>query len=390
MKEFEVHLAQAVSLESHLALSTYFRELALALQAQRELSLHVYALGEVPEVFKRRGIDVTILNGSPYSPVGQVQYLRGLRRMLRRRLEGNGNEVIHCLYPNSSLAAAVAVKRGLRGSLRILYDVRSPWIEMSQEKHLALRVLGPFYREPLYAIERRLGAEVRTWSFITEGLRRWYETRVGFPHREVIVSPSGVNLAAFAGAKGNDLRAKYSLPEGSTLVGYVGAVSSSRHLETLIGAMNLLGDETRETCLLIVGDGDDLHRLQALVTREGLSRRVKFAGRVAPNEVPNHIAGIDVGISHLPDRFIFRVSFPLKILEYRAANKPVIASDINCHNRLAENLNLLLYKWNSPEDLARAIKAASRSTVAASDLSWFSWASIAKGFAEQYRKMCRS
>jgi phosphatidyl-myo-inositol dimannoside synthase len=43
-----------------------------------------------------------------------------------------------------------------------------------------------------------------------------------------------------------------------------------------------------EAIYLIVGDGDDRPRIEALVQSSGLTDKVRFAGRVAPEELPDH------------------------------------------------------------------------------------------------------
>lgn len=390
MQAIEVHLCQAISPSSHLALSTYLRELALALNAHDSLSVHVYALGPTSPALERENVDTTLIEGSPYSLIGQMRYFRTLRRVLRERLLGARDEVLHCLYPNSSLAAASDMKRRLHESLRVLYDVRSPWIEMSLERISIPRILRSAYKESLYALEGHLGRSVDRWSFITESLRNWYGLKVAIPPHRAFVSPSGVDVKAFSRAKGADLRARFSISDGSMLIGYVGAMTAIRRLDVLIEAVGYLRAKGRDATLLLVGDGDDRPRLERMTHDQALSRHILFTGKVAPDVVPEFIAALDVCVSHLPDLFLFRVSFPLKILEYRAANKPVVASNVECHRRLAAELGLLLYTWNSSEQLAEAIQRATQTPVEEVDLSPYSWDSIAQGFLEQYIDISRA
>jgi phosphatidylinositol alpha-1,6-mannosyltransferase len=52
--------------------------------------------------------------------------------------------------------------------------------------------------------------------------------------------------------------------------------------------------EHPETIYLIVGDGDDRPRLEALAAEFGVAEKVRFAGLVAPEELPDHFRLADV------------------------------------------------------------------------------------------------
>jgi len=92
--------------------------------------------------------------------------------------------------------------------------------------------------------------------------------------------------------------------------------------------------------------------LRAEAGRLGLARRVHFAGRVMHDEVPAHLAAIDIAIS---PRSTFYAS-PLKIVEYMAMGKAIVAPAMrNIEDLLTHERSALLF---APEDggaLAAAI-----------------------------------
>jgi len=78
---------------------------------------------------------------------------------------------------------------------------------------------------------------------------------------------------------------------------------------------------------LIVGPHDqrwEPRRFAALTARPG----VHHAGRVAGDAVPAYLAAIDVGVTPYADSAFNRASFPLKTLEYLAAGRPVVSTDL--------------------------------------------------------------
>jgi teichuronic acid biosynthesis glycosyltransferase TuaH len=79
--------------------------------------------------------------------------------------------------------------------------------------------------------------------------------------------------------------------------------------------------------LLLVGPHDphwEPRRFAALAARDS----VYYAGLVPAGAVPSYLAAIDVGITPYADTAFNRASFPLKTLEYLAAGRPAVATDL--------------------------------------------------------------
>jgi glycosyltransferase involved in cell wall biosynthesis len=78
--------------------------------------------------------------------------------------------------------------------------------------------------------------------------------------------------------------------------------------------------------LFLVGDGGDKQNLEALATELDLADSVVFAGLVPYPQVPEYVAVADIAVSPIPPLYIYKVSSPLKLFEYMAAGKPVVAN----------------------------------------------------------------
>ena len=79
--------------------------------------------------------------------------------------------------------------------------------------------------------------------------------------------------------------------------------------------------------LLLVGPQDprwEPRRFAELTSRPG----VQHTGRVPAASVPAYLAAIDVGITPYTGSDFNRASFPLKTLEYLAAGRPVVSTDL--------------------------------------------------------------
>src|SRR5207244_7734796 len=77
--------------------------------------------------------------------------------------------------------------------------------------------------------------------------------------------------------------------------------------------------------LLLVGDGPLRPQAEAEVRLAGLEKAVTFAGSVAHDDVPRYVAAMDVAVAPYPalDEFYYS---PLKLFEYMAAGRAVVAS----------------------------------------------------------------
>ena len=77
--------------------------------------------------------------------------------------------------------------------------------------------------------------------------------------------------------------------------------------------------------MLLVGDGPLKHTLEEQVRKAGLAKAVTFTGIIPHEEIPNYLGVMDVALAPYPDLENFYYS-PLKLFEYMAAGKAVVAS----------------------------------------------------------------
>jgi len=81
--------------------------------------------------------------------------------------------------------------------------------------------------------------------------------------------------------------------------------------------------------LLIVGDGDALEELQRKRAELGLEDYVVLAGKQPYEKIPEFIAASDICLLPAHDNAIMRDIVPIKMYEYMAMGKPVIATRLH-------------------------------------------------------------
>ena len=85
--------------------------------------------------------------------------------------------------------------------------------------------------------------------------------------------------------------------------------------------------------LLLVGPRQptfEIAKMDALFARPN----VQWVGPKAFDELPSYLRVVDVGLTPYRQSAFNRASVPLKTLEYLAAGRPVVASDLPAHRRL--------------------------------------------------------
>ena len=153
-----------------------------------------------------------------------------------------------------------------------------------------------------------------------------YLAKKGIERSKMMNLPHGVNLNRFLNASGGAIRKRYRLEHSSVII-YVGTMDKLRHLNVLIHALSKIKEREKNIKLLMVGDGTDKTNLEKLADDLGIRNDVVFTGQVLQSEVPNFIAAADIAVSAVPPLDFYKVSCPIKMIEYMGVGKPVVANE---------------------------------------------------------------
>ncbi len=371
-------IVQNVSLTGHLALSTYLRNLTESLDRIEGVNVTALVSRGYPDGWSANHLEVLESRTNLYSLQGNLFFVFWSLFTLWRTGRKNRINLIHCLYPSSSTIACILYKWMFSQKTKIVYDIRSPWIDMSLKRgRIDEKAKGPF-RILAYTLERFLLKLVDGVIFITKGLESRYRRSGLHSHGICTVSPSGVDLKRFHPRSNHRLRQLLGLKAGDRIIGYAGGIAETRKLKFIIdGYEKLVQQGHRQWKLVFIGDGDDLDRLKTEVRERGING-VYFTGEVPHSDVAELIADFDVGVCHLPSSPLFDTSFPMKVLEYRATGIPVLLSDIPAHREISEYLTGTTRYGFSADDFADSVSGSTaRINGDLSNVSRFSWERIA-------------
>lgn len=175
---------------------------------------------------------------------------------------------------------------------------------------------------------------------------------------KILIVPNAVDLDRFRPREPSVERPF----EGPTLV-FVGSLIPWQGLEPLLRALHVLNQEwTVRFNLVVAGEGPARKDSGRLVRELGLERQVRFVGRLEMDEVPGLIAACDLGyVGHVGRNRAAVYHSPLKLYEYMAMGRPVVASmSEDALSVVREGVTGFLFRGGDATDLAQALLRAHR------------------------------
>jgi len=110
------------------------------------------------------------------------------------------------------------------------------------------------------------------------------------------------------------------------IVLYLGQLHGAQYCELFLEAARLVLDEGLRPTFLVVGSGDRFGELHEIAEHLDVSHCTVFTGAVPHELVPQYVAASDVAVACFEDNVQTRAKSPLKIVEYMASGKAIVAS----------------------------------------------------------------
>ena len=213
--------------------------------------------------------------------------------------------------------------------------------KMSKKKHLF------FFKICSYMSRKILRhADLVISAILPEALKEY-----NIDSQKIFPVTNGVNL--------NITKPKGAIRAGSTFrIFYVGYVRKDIGMDTLLSSIAILKDKISSLMLTLVGDTDeeDRYYLDQTIKSLDLEKHVDFRGVLSHDEVLYLEECSDICIFPFPEREELDYIYPIKILEYLAMGKVVVATNLKgVRTIIKDGENGLLVEPDNPEDMAMAI-----------------------------------
>ncbi|MFA5853689.1 MAG: glycosyltransferase [Patescibacteria group bacterium] len=209
-------------------------------------------------------------------------------------------------------------------------------------------------------LHRRWWKRVARIVTVTNGLKKVFAAQ-GVPEEKMTVAHDGVDEATFAVRDTKaEARAILGLPSESFLAIYTGHLYDYKGADDLLEAAVSVPQHVK--ILFVGGRPNDLARLKARAA-ELRTTNVLFAGQVPHAKIPTYLRAADVAV--LPtrgtDRHASEFLSPLKLFEYLAAGKALVATDLPSVREVLSGTTALFVPPSDPAALAKALSTLAES-----------------------------
>lgn len=154
---------------------------------------------------------------------------------------------------------------------------------------------------------------------------------LGVPAQRIFYLSNGVDRKRFNRvdpARVASLQSQLQLAD-SPVVAFVGSLSRPGHpVDLLLQGFRRVLQELPKAVLLIVGGGDDYPRLQDQAKEMGMESRIRFCGRIPPDDLPHYYHLAQVSVDPVFDDGAARGRSPLKLFESWACGVPFVTADV--------------------------------------------------------------
>jgi glycosyltransferase involved in cell wall biosynthesis len=189
---------------------------------------------------------------------------------------------------------------------------------------------------------------------LTNGLGSLVRSQYGVQADRVVMLPSGSDTEVFRPKEMSLCRQEEQLDPACQYIGFVGSFYRYQGLATLLEAFARIHARRPSTRLLMIGEGEQATALVEQATQRGLTSWITWAGRVEYTRVPTWIGAMDVCVAPFcGDR---GETSPVKLFDYLACGRPVVASAIPSVNALFSRANgVVLVQPDQIDALAEAV-----------------------------------
>lgn len=167
---------------------------------------------------------------------------------------------------------------------------------------------------------------------ITKKLREDFMEKCNFPSEKIIVAHDGIRKQRFENLPDKlTARQEIGWDEDAFIVGFVGRLQMLQGLDKGVSTLiDALAQVEGASIALVGGPEQSVADLRERWLNHGLSaERFYYAGQVSSSEVPRYLRAFDVCAMPHPfnTQFAYYTS-PLKLFEYMAVERPIVASDL--------------------------------------------------------------
>jgi len=217
------------------------------------------------------------------------------------------------------------------------------------------KMIGFTLKDLAYKIENIVLKNSDHIFVVSEYLKKFAEKH-GVPDENLSVLPNGVDTKKFKNDtnKRNLIRSKYNI-DNNIVIGFIGNIRPWHGIDKLINSFTEAREKQDNIHLLIVGNSHKEKELEKLIKKSKYSKNITLTGYIPHEEMPSYISAMDITVAPYNDIDDFYFS-PMKILEYMACSKPVVAAGLGQVNEIINvGKNGVIYKAGDRVSLTNSL-----------------------------------
>jgi len=183
-------------------------------------------------------------------------------------------------------------------------------------------------------------------------IKKQIAEKLAFSKERILVWPNGIDLDLFKEISKKEARKKLSLSLDNKIIMYSGRFYGWKGLDVLVSAAGTLPDN-----IFIYIIGGSKEEFISLTGKNNLSSNIIFPGEKLYTEMPLWLSAADallvLGTKY--DTQSYYYTSPMKVFEYLAMNRPIIASKTPAICDIVSEKEVVFYEPDDPKDLADKI-----------------------------------
>ncbi len=285
----------------------------------------------------------------------------------------------------------------------LLFMQKDDAIAYTRDEYL-LPLLQIFFRKVVWeghSMPKRKKYYAKFWNrcekvvVITHALKNAL-IETGVEATRILVAPDAVDLAMYRENEGVfTLRKKIGLPQDKKIIMYAGHFYPWKGIDTLLDTaynFKVKYSDFSTICFVLVGGTTFDYKKYNTQILEKKMYNVRLVTYKPHHEIAQWLQAADILV--LPNSQKQKISemytSPMKMFEYMAARKPIIASDLPSLREILNEKNCLFFEPDNPESLAQGIieliknptKGMRISQNAYNDVKKYSWTNRSKNILQ--------
>lgn len=186
---------------------------------------------------------------------------------------------------------------------------------------------------------------------ITDNIKKAF-VKAGISGNKILVAPDGVDMDKFDIKETKEVcREKLNLPKDKKIILYAGHLYKWKGVQALADATEYFSEET--VIYFVGGTKEDVEKFKA----KNYKKKIKIIGHRPYAEIPFWLRAADVLV--LPNTAESEISkywtSPIKMFEYMASHKPIVASNLPSIKEILNQNNAILVNPDDPKAIFEGV-----------------------------------